>query len=57
MGDFFVYDLIEGKSKRFYNLIDAQAEADRLMKVYVKLNSRVRMNRKDCIITIFLKEG
>ena len=56
MGDFIVYDLIEGKNKKFYNLYDAEVEAKRLLKIYSKLNSRVRMNRKDYRITIFLKE-
>lgn len=56
MGEFIVCDLIEGKNKKFYNLYDANLEAQRLMKVYSKLNSKVRMNRKDYRITIFLKE-
>lgn len=56
MGEFIVCDLIEGRTKRFYNLYDAQVEAERLMKVYNKLSNKVRMNRKDYRITIFLKE-
>lgn len=56
MGDFIVCDLIEGKSKRFYNLSDANVEAKRLLKLYSKLNNKVRVSRKDYRITVFLKE-
>lgn len=56
MGEFLVCDLIEGRTKKFYSLYDARTEAERLFKVYNKLNKNVRMLRKDYRITIFLKE-
>ena len=56
MGDFIVCDLIEGKSKRFYNLSDANVEAKRLLKLYSKLNNKVRVSRKNYRITVYLKE-
>ena len=56
MGEFIVCDLVECKTKRFYHMSEALYEAHRLMKIYSKLNSRIRMNRKNNRITIFLKE-
>lgn len=51
-----VYDNIEGKMKKFYHIEEAREEAHRLLKIYMKLNSRVRCKEVDANFYIYLKE-
>ena len=53
---FIVSDRIEKKLKKFYSFAEAKEEANRLIKIYMTLNSRVRLEQKDGNFYIFLKE-
>lgn len=53
---FNVCDNIEKRMKKFYSFSDAKDEALRIMKIYIKLNNRVRCKQKDGNFYIFLEE-
>lgn len=53
---FTVNDRIEKKLKKFYSFGEAKEEANRLIKIYMTLNSRVRLEQKDGNFYIYLKE-
>lgn len=55
MRQFIVEDRIAGKTKRFYRIEEAKEEALKTMKIYVKLNSRVRCKKNDCNYCIYLE--
>lgn len=55
MRQFIVDDRIANKVKRFYTLQDAKIEATKTMKVYIKLNKRVRCKQNDCNFYIYLE--
>lgn len=54
---FIVSDRIEKKLKKFYSFAEAKEEANRLIKIYMTLNSRVRLEQKDGNFYIYLKEN
>ncbi len=53
---FNVYDNIEGKIKKYYYIDEAREEAQRLLRIYIKLSSKVRCKEKDGNQYIYLKE-
>lgn len=55
MRQFIVYDKIAEEMKRFYSVQEAKQEAMKKMRVYIKLNRRVRCNQKNSNFYIYLK--
>lgn len=55
MRQFIVDDRIAKERKRFYEYTQAVEEVKKRMKVYIKLNSRVRCKQYDCNFHIYLE--
>lgn len=53
---FVVYDNISGENKKYYHIEEAREEAQRILKIYMKLSSKVRCKEKDGNQYIYLKE-
>ncbi len=53
---YIVDDRIEKKIKKFYSFADAKEEAYRIMKIYIRLNSKVKLKEIDGNFYIYLEE-
>ena len=42
---YYVFDRIERKTKFFGNFYEAKEEAERLMKIYLRLNNHVKLKK------------
>ncbi len=42
---FYVFDRIAKSSKKFGTISEAKHEAERIMKIYLRLNNRVKMRK------------
>jgi len=51
-----VDDSIAEKTRKFYDFNEAKKDAFKIMKVYSKLNRRVRLKQKDANFYIYLED-
>lgn len=54
---FIVEDRIAKKTSKFYNFSEAKEEAEKIMRVYIQLNSRVTCKEIDGNFYIYLKDA